>query len=174
MPVTFEVQITELRPAEMLQRVFNGLVRQALEAAARFWLRAILPRHFEPAASARYNYRGRSARWRRIKAEVTTIRKRDGSLVNAPKPPAPLVWSGDMKKDVLGKPIDSFTVRATATSNRQIVRVRVPLPHPIHPANAGELTRLNEPDRQEMQAVAVAELKRLLADVRSQQQTTIT
>lgn len=126
------------------QRELNEITRTALTAAAQLWIKEFLPLHFIPSATQRYGYAPRNAKYRAIKRRAEKIRIAEFSnvFVPAPSPPSPLVWTGELKKEVLGRPLSEYNIKARATSNKQQVRVPVKIPHPLNPKNSGEITKL--------------------------------
>lgn len=166
MPFTFSMTVKEQRPKWLgSQREFNEIVRHALRSAAAWWLHFMLPKHFEPGAARKYKYTPRNSRYQRTKyfmgLQGRYITKRgpgdipEGTKVLATFPPAPLVWTGDMKAKVLNRPVNEYIAasRATATSNRQRIRVPIPLGHPIPSHNTHELTVVTTEEMSELRHV---------------------
>lgn len=164
--ITFKTYIRKNKPPEIMQREFNSLVREALTEAAKWWIEHFLPLHFEPSAVRRYGYAARKAEHNAIKRRARMVKKPGTAqtYVPAPKPPAPLVYTGELKREVLSRPVSAFKIKATATGKKQKVRVPVRIPHPINPKNSGELTKLVNEELKMMHFVAMETLKDLLAN----------
>ncbi|WP_166820517.1 hypothetical protein [Thalassoroseus pseudoceratinae] len=163
--ITFQTYIKKKKPADIMQREFNALVREALIEAAEFWIKEFLPLHFESSAVRRYGYAARKSYYNKLKRRARMILKPGTAqqYVPAPKPPGPLVYTGELKKEVLSRPVSAFKIKATATGKKQKVRVPVRIPHPINPKNSGELTKLVNEELKMMHRVATEALKERLA-----------
>lgn len=172
MVATFAVQIKRHRNLADTQRQFNQIIREVLIETGQYWAREFLPKHFEPGASGRYGYAPREERTRRIKRYAKQVHRWDGAVVPLADNPRPLVFTGELIEDVLGRDPANFSVRATATSNRQRVVVKVPLPHPLNPKNKGEVTRLIPSELRAMHRFATRRLKEKMAALRTSTQTT--
>jgi len=164
--VAYTVLVRRLRPTWMGNTSeFNKLVKRALWTAGRLWLMTFRQRHFEPGAKQRYRYADRTFRWNYKKAYGRNpSRNRSRNLPLHPRQVQDLVYTGDLKAAVLGRPVDAFNIETTATSNRVRARVRVPLPHPLNPKNRGEVTRLNREEFRAMHREAYENLL-ILMDV---------
>jgi hypothetical protein len=162
MPITISVTVKEERPRWLgSQREFNEIVRHALRSAAFYWFDRFLPLHFQPGSARKYGYTPRTQKYQRLKYFLgragAYITKRgpgdipEGTKVRATFPPQSLVWTGDMKQKVLSRPPADYvsSSRATATSNRQRIRIPIPLGHPIPAHNTHELTVVT-PDEYEI------------------------
>lgn len=159
------IVIKQERPPELLQKNLNEIVRRVLVQVAQMWIVRFRELHFGPGAVQRYSYVARSAKYNAIKRRALTVKDWQGREVTAPKPPSPLVWSGSLRDAVLKKSPADFNIVARATSNRQTVSVKIPIPHPLNPKNAGEIGRLIPSEVREMQEFAVqlflAEIEKL-------------
>ena len=153
----------------------NTIFRFAGMEAGYYWINNYLHLHFEPQAYQRYGYARRSFRWNRKKQNaVKAYSPNTGREYPAPKPPKPLVWTGEMRDRVLSRK-NSYQVKATAKfasdDRRQVVNIRIPipLPHPINPKNRGELTKLAMSEWRKMRSivnqVAKKRLRSLLANI---------
>jgi hypothetical protein len=149
------IVIKQERPPELLQRNLNEIVRRVLTQTAQYWLVYFREKHFDPGAFQRYGYEARSAKYNAIKRRALTVKDWQGREHTAPKPPAPLVWSGSLRDAVLKKSPADFNIVARATANRQTVSVKIPIPHPLNPKNAGEIGRLIPSEVRAMQEYAV-------------------
>lgn len=162
--MTLSVYIKDAKPPEMARRQFNAIVRLGLEAAARHWITHFLPLHFDPRAVQRYQYDARGRRYLERKRRGGPVRAwRSAATVPAPRPAAPLVYTGELKRTLLEKPPNSYRLVLAATANKQTVRVKIPFPHPLRPENAPELVRLTNDEIAEMQRVAIETVRRELA-----------
>lgn len=142
---------------------FNKLLKQALHETGEYWVREYLPRHFRPGASQRYNYAPRSGRWQAIKHRARMGRQwRNGREVLLPKPVAPLVWTGQLRDEVLGRPVSDFNIKTSGATGKARVHVPVKIPHPISKYHTGELTKLLPSEAREMARMAKAILDDLL------------
>lgn len=149
--ITFKVLIKRTQSVGMKQAEFNRAVKWALTEAGLMWVQEFLPRHFETMAFGRYNYAPRGRGYQERKRRVTGMQ------------PIPLVFFGELRSTVLanrGKGL--IRVVATATANRQQVRVPVRIPHPINPKNKGELVRTTKDEYQQVGRHANRVLRQML------------
>lgn len=176
MVATLSTKIKEKgNSASLMRRELNDATREALRAAAKFWIKKFLPLHFELQAVQRYGYAARDRVYRRIKREIERIKIAEFSdvTVPAPKPAKPLVWTGEMRDEVLGRPLSEYKIKARATAKKQTVKVPVRIPHPLNPKNSGELTRLINEEIRAMQRIALAKFEVELRKIEGQKTETI-
>lgn len=173
MSVKFSVKIQETKPTELMQRSFNGMVKRSMEKAGEMWIKEFLPIHFTPKAVQRYRYAKRSDTLNAIKRRARQITNEAGVKVPMEKPPSPFVWTGEMKREVLGRSVDEFNIRTTATSNKVKAKVPVRIPHPLNPKNAGEIPRLVRDEIKAMKVVTVEALGKELNDFKKFRTSTI-
>lgn len=165
---TLSVTIKQKRGPELIQSKLNEMVRQALKAAALFWIKEFMPLHFQEGAYQRYSYAARGARYNAIKRKAETVRDwHSGNKMPRPKPAAPLVWTGSFREQLLNRTPQAFNMSIAATKTKQTVRVKLPCPHPLNPKNASEPGRLITEEIRQMQKVAIQEFNYLLDALQS-------
>lgn len=160
-------------------RVFHGYVREALKKAASEWIDRFLPLHFGVMSFGRYNYAPRSGRYQNYKRNSPWLRKnvwggtpRQWNATYVPnlylgQTPEPFRYTGELKDYVLANRQAGNILSATRAVSRgqeAFVRIPVQLPHPIHPKNAGELTKLLAGEKAHLTAVFNRELARLVKE----------
>lgn len=126
MPARYHVRFT--RPREIKRREWNEIVRVCLRAAANFWLRMFALKHFEPGGIQRYGMAARSPDYVRRRNARAQARGEAGG--------ANLVWTGKAREIARMRaayPELLANLDARATSNKQYVRVPIPIGHPINP-----------------------------------------
>lgn len=143
----------------MKLRHHNALVKEAMIFAGQQWVAKFLAGHFTPGAVQRYKYPSRTAETNKIKRRMKRVRPwisggKRGAWKTAPKPPAPNVWSGDMRDKLLSKSPQEFRIIAAATSKKQTCKVNLPVPHPINPAHKGEIGRIIDDEMRFMSKLA--------------------
>lgn len=140
MPIIFKTKMTELRPLTMMASEFNNYVREALREIGMFWVKHYLPKHFDRGAPQRYHYPRHAPKYQDVKRRARMIKVRHpstgkptGRVVPATQPPIAFVWTGDYRKGLLSRADADWqkSIKPVATSQRQKVTIRVPLPHPI-------------------------------------------
>jgi hypothetical protein len=106
--------------------------------AANLWIETFLPLRFTKYAYGRLRYYPTAA-WESVKDMMSSRGKltRGGRTVLRPQP-VPLVYTGDMRKAVLG----GANARVTATQVRPIARIRMPVGHAIKQSTAAPLKYL--------------------------------
>ncbi len=156
------------KAAGLAQKKINWAYRIAGMEAAYYWVNNYLHMHFEPRAFQRYGYARRSFRWNEKKARVNrAYSKNTGQWYDAPKPPAPMVWTGELREHVLGRR-NSYQAKATSKfasgDRKQVLNITLPihLNHPINPRNAGELTRLAPSEWRVMRGIVFQKAKKHL------------
>lgn len=177
MPVFLEAHVR--RRVGLTLSAFNQMVRESLLLTGQLWLRKFLPLHFGPQASRRYGYASRTWPWKAAKlatgflANVPSFRQRyniarslwrSGRWREVPTVPAHDPRPLEGQREIEGRP-DSLrqmvlgrfafgggpgNLKATATRNRQRLRIPVRLPHALNPKNAGEMTTLLASERHEL------------------------
>lgn len=90
------------QPPDVAVRDWRVVLRKAHEVQGQHWVRVYSPRHFTPAAAARYRYRRRSPAYLRRKQRTG----RGGS---------PLVFSGDLRRDAVLNLVRGFPSRVKIT-----------------------------------------------------------
>lgn len=150
------------------QKKINDAFRLGGQEAGWWWINNCLPRHFTFAAYQLYGYARRSFRWNQKKLNAKRAYSvNTGASYPAEQPPVPMVWTGELRRHVLGR-TNSYQVKATAKfatgDRKQIVRVSVPvgIPHPINPKNAGELTRIAPSEFRQMKSIVFQRARKLL------------
>lgn len=161
--MSFRVKVTAMRPATMMVRAWNHLIAGAYRLAGEYWVEHFLPLHFTAGAVQRYSYAARTRRYLERKRFAKALRDGKGNWFVPIKPPLPLVYSDQLRKDVLGRNKSAFNIRATATSNKHQVRVPVRIPHPLNPKNAGEIVRWNDQEKEILRGVIMQAMKLSLA-----------
>ena len=151
MVVAFKVKMISYRRSWMGKRgEFNELVRSSLRDVAALWIAQFLPRHFTNQAISLYRYAFRKPRYverkRRLRPELI--------------PPAPFQFRGTLMDYVManaqsGQMLSASKAVATWStsknpSGKSQIKIPVRIPHPIHPKNRGELTRLAPSEIREM------------------------
>lgn len=168
LPLRIEIQ--EIGPPDIRKRLLNEIVREGLREAAEFWITHYLPIHFTQSAYSRYQYSARSQRYLAIKARAQKIRPwigtSRGDWVAAPKPPRPWVWSGETIHQLLGMTPEEFTIKAIATTKKQRVEVKLPVPHPTSPDHKGELGKLTQDEFKQMHEIAFAYIRHELQKIK--------
>lgn len=158
MVVSLAVRIKKINPPEIKKRLWNEFMRDGLREVGEYWVANYLPRHFEPSAYQRYQYAARNALYTRIKARATRVRPWMGTQrmgwVPSQQPPRPWVWSGLTRETLLGKSPSDFNIRPVATSKKQTVTVKLPIPHPISKDHSDELGRLNKEELDQLCDIA--------------------
>lgn len=144
------------------QKEINNILRAGAIQAGEWWIKTCLKRHFTNTAYPMYGYRKRSTRTTQKKMTRPEIfDPQSKRWVKNPflgQQTLPLVYTGSLRGFVMSN-LGSYQAKATAKfsgdEQRQLVNVRVPirLNHPINPANAGELTRLADSEKNEMRRI---------------------
>jgi hypothetical protein len=138
------------------------------KAVTDYWIPVALPKHFRPEAVQAYQYAARRPVYNKIKNKANYIepnfkynaRGRRMPSAKFPNPNLgkspvnPLELTGQMKTGLLGKPPQSFNMVFSITNAKQVVRLKLPINHPINPKNKGEVGRLNNEDRRIMSKIA--------------------
>lgn len=156
----------------------NKFVREAGEFAGRHAIRNYLPLHFQPGAVQRYRYSARRSEYNKIKQRMRRVRPwitggKRGVAKPAPKPPAPWVWSGDLRDKLLSKSPEDFNIRSTATSKTQKVQIKLPTPHPISRDHRGELGRITNAEMKEMSKLAIQHYRDSIESLKGSETTVI-
>ena len=98
-----KVTVTPAKPAGMMKRDWNKVLKGALGRMGTGWHSLYMPRKFEPSAVCRYGYRPRSIGYNKRKLRIKGHKN-------------PLVWSGRSKR------LTSIRkVRATSKGSRVIM-----------------------------------------------------
>lgn len=124
--IKFRAMVKRELDFQVMASKINEMTRVALTSIGMLWISDFLPLHFLPSAVQRYGYTARSRR------TLARKYKKNGST-------APLVDTGKFRDSVLHKSPLDFNIVARATTNKQTVKVKVPVPHPLNPKNAGEI-----------------------------------
>ena len=139
--LSFHESVRGMRPADAMISTFNGYVRNALRDTVQYWLVYFRSMHFGPQAARRYGHNPRSAKYAAIKRRARWIYSpRLKVKVPATFPPENLVWTGDLKRDILQRPVSAFNIRSISTSNKTEARAKIQSPHPMRSAQWYELT----------------------------------
>ncbi len=180
----WKVFVKRNRPPGLVMRRWNAIVTLALNETGKFWIKEFLPLHFQPSAVQRYSLAARRSAYLLIKQKVDYLNigfwsqkqhQYIGQRVKIAKPTAPLVLTGNLRDSLLAKARGGgLTIKTTATSNKAIVRVKCPIPHPINPKNKGEITRLIRPEIEAMNKVFVRMIKDEIAKLQESSTTVIT
>jgi hypothetical protein len=159
--ISYTVRVERIRKewadSKRGKAALNRIFREALTDVAAFWIEHILPTHFGNQATALYGYRFRSDRYLKRKRRLRP------DLI----PPAPFELSGQLKDYVMTNAQSGRMLansKPVATSSKIRVTIPVRIPHPIHPKNRGELSRLNRSDRRQMRRYFMMRLKARIAE----------
>lgn len=143
----FKVQIYYYRSIGRKLREINNALRDTLrEDTAVWWILERAPKHFETGAVSAYQYVARTAAY--LKRRAGMARKRGESS-------RPLVFSGELEKEVKGGGVAGWNRRAWATSANQRLRISRRLPHKMQRMPAAEITALNAADHRQMCVVTM-------------------
>lgn len=152
--------IDVLDRSRITQRTWNQIFRDNLVRVGQLWVQEFLPKKFAPGARARYGFQPRSrayeARKQRFADQrVAPVRVGSGIRImpGIPFTPQPLVYTGAMREQVMGQ---QYTVRATATSRRQTVRIPIPLGHAVPAYVGAEIASVRRDELQKMHNLAFA------------------
>lgn len=167
--MSFRAIVEQTRADYMVSKsALNEAVRVSLvDGPAATFTAEVLSRKFEPSAFARYGYPPRSGKWNEIK-------RRGSERLGVPpmSPPIALVWTGaaghplSVRETVLGGVASGETLRRAqgiARGERMELRVKIPIPHPLNPRNAGELKSITADEKRRLDQRARAELRVQLA-----------
>jgi hypothetical protein len=178
MPVRLTVRIKKTNPPEIRLRELNAIIREGLTVVAGWWITECLPKHFLPSGVQRYGYSARKPSYLAVKRRMQKVRLweagyKKGAWVPAPKPPGPLVWTGELRRTLLEKSPEDFNIKAIATSKKQTVRVPCPIPHPMSKEQTGELTRIINEEFRMMHEIAFEYIAAKLDAIKEQTVTAI-
>ena len=165
----------------------HKLAAEGLRAAAQLWIEVYLPMHFRPNAKYRYGYKPRLSDYNRKKHEYREVRDWHTKM-RVPNPnygqaPLDLVYTGSMREQVLSRAISGellSRVQTPSAAVKQLVRIPVPIPHPMHPsisstglgAGKGELIRLMPDEIKAMATRALAVMRAKVTQMISGTETT--
>lgn len=122
----------------------NRAFKEAGQEVGKLWSTKFALKHFQPGATARYQYKRRGYRWNRFKIDEKEYRNPFDNIKRPILKPQPwnLVCCGQFKERVeTGR--GGFRVHSTAKGNKaneQLINVyvRIPLPHPLNPKYASK------------------------------------
>ncbi len=137
-PITAFLIENEKALAVFSQKERNTVARAAMTRTANMWIEIFLPLRFTKYAFAHLRYYPTAA-WESVKRLMENSNKqtKGGRKVVGPQP-TPLVFTGDMRRAVLG----GANSRVTATQSRPVARVRMPVGHAIKQSTAAPLKHL--------------------------------
>lgn len=75
--------------------------------------------------------------------------------------------SGELEKELRGRPLSAYNIKATATAKRQRIKVPIRLPHPMQEVHAAEIVATNEEERNKLKTKIADEIKRRMKKLRS-------
>lgn len=162
--LALRVRIKEIMPPDVTLREWNKWIALAFREAGEYWIREFLPQHFTPGAVQRYRYQARKRQYLERKRRARLLRDWRGRHFVPTKPPLPLVYSGAVKDELLSRPISAFNIRATATSNRQSVKVPLRLPHPMRAQQLSELRAMIHEEERFLAALIVNFMREVVKD----------
>ena len=124
-------------------RVWRDVMRNSHREVGRYWLKNILPKHFEPGARARYGYKPRTERYMRSKAKT-----RHGTT--------DLVYTGRARDQLQSTGVvRGFPSRTTVTmlSPNYMPTNQLTSAKRNQPFMVGEFLQLTEDDRVELESI---------------------
>ncbi len=140
--------------------IMNAL-KFALRVAGSWWYAERLPRHFGPGAGNRYGYSARSQEYKDFKRLL-----KNSNLM--PQRISPQRWNvvvgdfqgwnedlrftGALRDEVIGRVGRPRVVGRTVSS--AVLRIPIPIPHPMWPKNIKELTKINRGEQKQMGVIA--------------------
>ena len=155
--IPLNTQLKVLRPPNVQKRIFNDWVREGLKKALEWFLRERWHTRFGQQASNRHKYSRRSTRHlikKAIRFGIPFTRlgnqvKLSGQIANVD--PMPFEFTGDLRRTAER----GATIRATATTQRQRGRLKLPFGHAIHPSKVGELNRFLVSEIEQMKRIVI-------------------
>ena len=172
--IPFTVRVKRHNTIGLALRQWNKVVSNAMQAAGRHWVTKFLPLHFQPGAQQRYRLQSRALGYRKRKQDAIRVKSSvSGEMVPATKPPAPLVFAGDLKRR-MEQGVNSFNIRATATQKRARCMIALPLTHPMRKEYAPEVKKLTAGEFSEMRRIAGESIRDQIKVMKVQETFTIT
>ena len=178
--IPLSIKLKRLKPPDAVASFFNMIVREGLELAGKWWLEERFKLHFGPNAFNIYKYKNRTIRTIALKlaqmnllgGKLDVIPDRIAARIAVAQGRVPFVDPMPLERpeniDRQGQPrlrdtVESQArVRATATANKQTMRITLPLGHPINPKNVGELSTVNDNEWREMRRIVVEHVQKRL------------
>ena len=163
--ITLKFRLKKYRRFSGSVREWNALLRGAFEDAGKEWIAnpEYMLSHFEPGAEQRFQMSARSYKTRRRKKKLAEHR---GERVR------PLVFWGDWIRSIEKRPLSQWSIKATATSKRQRVVIKVPIPHPMHPTHKGEIKRFTNEQLNNLKKFIVKRVRERIEETIAKQETT--
>lgn len=113
----------------------NEVIRASLDRAGRFWAEVFLPKRFTNYAKNVLGFNPSRA-WEDAKRKL--VFSPTGSKRALDPQPTPLVYRGEMRRSALTR----WRTASTATANKQVLVVRIPLGHAVKKHIASLITRV--------------------------------
>jgi hypothetical protein len=119
----------------LLEGMEGGLqssVEEGLQEAKKVFIEQGVKDKFATYSAGKYGFFNRSPRYQKQKRERETMKDRTLQIQRpVVKPPQALVLFGDLKKELMGRPVEGFASDLVATARQTELRVKVRAPHPM-------------------------------------------